>query len=78
MIAIDEEILTIKSIDFISAQLLLVNLSNERVLFVPLNRFDELATLTETQRLDFEIIDGQYLSFLSISEIYSIHELAGF
>jgi len=73
-----EEKLTIKGIDFISKNILLVNLGNGRALFVTLSKVVGLDTLTEEQRKNFEIIDGNYLSFLSISEIYSINDLAGF
>lgn len=73
-----EKIVSIISIDFIAKNILLLNLSNERVLFVPLDNYPEIYQLTEEQRKDYEIIDDQQLSFLAISEIYSLQELAGF
>jgi hypothetical protein len=50
MITIEEEVLIIKSIDFVGKKMLLVNLSNDRALSVPLSKFKELASLTERKK----------------------------
>jgi hypothetical protein len=44
---------------------------------VPLEKFRQIESLTPAQKEDFEIIDGENLSFLALDEIYSIHELIG-
>lgn len=73
-----EKVVSIISIDFIAKNILLLHLSNERVLFVPLDNYPEIFHLSDEHRKDYEIIDDQQLSFLAISEIYSLQELAGF
>ena len=73
-----EEVISITNIDFIAKNILLIGLSNERTFFVPLDKFPELLRLSEIEKKDFEIIDNQYLSFVAISEIYSLHDLIGF
>jgi hypothetical protein len=73
-----EEELIIERIDFISDKELLIELNNGRSLFVPLLKFETIKALSDQERNEYEIIDGKYLSFLSISDIYSIHDLAGF
>ena len=78
MINTVEEVISITNVDFIAKNVLLIGLSNQRTFFVPLDKFPELLNLTEQEKKDFEIIDNQYLSFLSISEIYSLHDLVGF
>ena len=73
---------TVKNIEITDVQFLghwamLLSLSNERTLMIPLNKFEAIANLTNEQRKDFEIIDGENLSFLSIDEVYSMQELTG-
>ena len=73
---------TVKNIEITDVQFLgqwamLLSLSNDRTLMIPLNKFEAIANLTNEQRKDFEIIDGENLSFLSIDEIYSLQELTG-
>jgi hypothetical protein len=56
---------------------MLLSLSNDRTFIVPLEKFKQIESLTSLQKEDFEIIDGENLSFLALDEIYSIHELIG-
>ncbi|MCO6470669.1 MAG: hypothetical protein J5I64_07065 [Saprospiraceae bacterium] len=48
----------IKSIGFANDDMLVIHLTNERLLFVPLNQLPDIKQLSEKQREDFEIIDG--------------------
>ncbi len=54
-----------------------VHLDNDRTFIVPLEKFPAIQKLSSDEKKAFEIIDDQYLSFLSIDEIYSIEELIG-
>lgn len=67
----------IKNIQFVGIGAMLLALSNDRTLIVPLDKFHEIANLSVEDREDFEIINGEYLSFLAIDEIYSLQELIG-
>ena len=67
----------IRAIEFINNSILFVHLDNDRTFIVPLDKFPAIKKLKPEQRKDFEIIDEHYLSFLSIDEVYSIHELIG-
>ncbi len=68
----------IKDVQFVGNSVMLVSLSNDRTFIVPLDSFQEIANLTIDEKKDFEIIDNENLSFLSIDAIYSIHQLIGF
>ena len=57
---------------------MLLSLSNDRMFIVPLEKFKEIEALNSVEKENFEIIDGENLSFLALDEIYSIHELIGF
>jgi hypothetical protein len=67
----------ITSIQFIGNSAMMLFLSNDRSFIVPLDKFEKIAALSIEEREDFEIIDGENLSFVSIDDIYSIHELTG-
>jgi len=67
----------IKNIQFIGAGAMLLALSNDRTFIVPLDKFKEIAALSDEERENFEVIDGENLSFLAIDEIYSLQELIG-
>ena len=67
----------IKNIDFMNEHLMIIHLDNERTFIVPLAQFDAIKKLSKMERLEFEIIDDSYLSFLAIDHIYSINELLG-
>ncbi|MFN0049590.1 MAG: hypothetical protein ACKVOU_10755 [Cytophagales bacterium] len=43
---------------------------------MPLLKFEAIKAFSDQERDEHEIIDGKYLSFLSISDICSIHDLA--
>jgi len=68
----------ITDVKFVGNSAMLLSLSNERTFIVPLDKFKAIETLTPSQKEDFEIIDGENLSFLALDEIYSLHELIGF
>lgn len=67
----------ITDVKFVGNSAMLLSLSNDRTFIVPLDKFKEIAALNQKQKEDFEIIDGENLSFLALDEIYSIHELTG-
>lgn len=66
----------IAGINFTNAQLI-VQLSNDRVVTVPLEEFPSIQQMNEADRKDFEIIDGTHLSFVAIDDVYSLDELVG-
>ena len=67
----------IKDVQFVGSSAILLSLTNDRTLIVPLDKFPEIAALSATEKSDFEVIDGENLSFLALDEIYSIKELIG-
>ena len=69
--------LSISKIVFSNDDQLTLYLSNGRTVLVPLDKFPPIAELTSKERQDFEIIDGKYLSFLAMDEVYSLGELIG-
>ena len=66
----------IKNINFSDINLI-INLSNYRVLIIPLEKFPSIKNLSSQERKSFEIIDDNYLSFLSIDDVFSLEELIG-
>lgn len=56
---------------------MLLQLSNDRTFIIPLDKFKAIADLSPNERQDFEVIDGENLSFMALDEIYSLHELIG-
>ncbi|MCW5911659.1 MAG: hypothetical protein KIT62_11315 [Cyclobacteriaceae bacterium] len=68
---------SIRSIDFINSSIMFIHLDNDRTFIVPLDKFPAIQKLSKDQKSDFEIIDGNHLSFLTIDEVYSINELIG-
>ena len=68
---------SIKAVEFINSSIMFVHLDNDRTFIVPLEKFPAIQKLSADEKKAFEIIDDQYLSFLSIDEIYSIEELIG-
>lgn len=67
----------ITNVSFIDENTMVLDLSNKRSIQIPLDEFPDIAALNAQEREDFEIIDGEYLSFLEIDEIYSLKELIG-
>ncbi|MBS1639603.1 MAG: DUF2442 domain-containing protein [Bacteroidetes bacterium] len=67
----------IKSVEFMNSSVLFVHLSNDRTFLVPLEKFPAIKNLSSEEKKQFEIIDGSYLSFIAIDEVYSIEELIG-
>lgn len=72
-----EKILRITNVSFKNQNTLILDLSNKRSVQIPLNEYPEIAALTSEEREDFEIIDGEYLSFIAIDEIYHLNDLIG-
>lgn len=73
-----EKILSITNVSFEDENTLVLDLSNKRSVYIPLNEFPEIAVLTSEEKEDFQVIDDEYLSFVSIDEIYSLKDLIGF
>jgi hypothetical protein len=67
----------IKNIGFVEDKQMVVYLDNGRAILIPLDRFPAILSMNETEKKDFEVIDGHNLSFLSLDEIFSIQELIG-
>jgi hypothetical protein len=77
MIAAAVKEIEIKDVSFVGNSAMLLSLSNDRTFIVPLDKFKEIEALSPEDKNDFEIIDGENLSFLALDEIYNIHELTG-
>ncbi len=73
-----EKTLSIINVSFSDENTLVLDLSNKRSIQIPLDDFPDIAALNAWEREDFEIIDGEYLSFLEIDEIYSLKYLIGY
>lgn len=71
------EIVEIKDVQFTGNSAMLLFLSNERIFIIPLDKFEAIAHLSVEEKKDFEVIDGENLSFLALDEIYSLHDLIG-
>lgn len=67
----------IKDVQFVGNSAMLLSLTNDRTLIVPLDKFKEIAALSPAEKSDFEVIDGENLSFLALDEVYNIHDLIG-
>jgi hypothetical protein len=67
----------ITDVQFIGKSAMLLFLSNERTFIVPLDKFQAIANLTAEEKKDFEVIDGDNLSFIALDEIYNLHDLMG-
>lgn len=68
---------TIRHIDFINSSIMFIHLDNDRTFIVPLDKFPAIQALSPEQKGDFEIIDGDQLSFLALDDVYSVQELIG-
>jgi hypothetical protein len=64
-------------VQFKGNTLMEIELDNGRTFIIQLDEFPEIKKLSKTEKEDFEVIDGNYLSFLNIDKIYSIKELIG-
>ena len=67
----------IKDVQFIGNSAMILFLSNETSFIVPLDKFSSISKLTSDEKKDFEVIDGNNLSFLALDEIYDLHDLTG-
>ena len=70
-----EKSISITNVRFKDENTMILDLSNENSILIPVNDFDDISQLTSQEREDFEIIDGEYLSFLAIDEIYYLNDL---
>ncbi len=75
MIEVDK--VEIKDVQFVGSSVMLITLSNGRAFIVPLDSFEDIARLSVEEKENFEVIDGENLSFLALDEIYNLHELIG-
>lgn len=67
--------LGIKKLDFTKRGIMVVYLTDGRVVFVPLSLFPDIKHLTRAQREDYMIMDDQYFSFEAMSKIYSVKDV---
>ena len=72
-----ERTLSITNVNFKDDNMMILDLSNKRSVHIPLNEFPEIAVLTSEEKEEFQVIDDEYLSFVSIDEIYSLKDLIG-
>lgn len=71
MIAIQNEII---NVSFLETEMVLV-FANKTSLHIPLENLPEVKALTREQKNDFEVIDGEYVSFLDIDTVYHVSDL---
>ena len=74
---LDARQLKIKNVQFVGNSVMLLSLSNERTFMIPLDQFPDIAALSSEQKKDFEVIDEENLSFLTLDEVYNLGELIG-
>ena len=55
--------------------MMIVYLTDGRVVFVPLSLFPDIKKLSHAQREDYMIMDDQYFSFEAMSKIYSVKDV---
>lgn len=67
----------IKDVQFIGNSAMILFLSNETSFIIPLDKFNSISNLSSDEKKDFEVIDGNNLSFLALDEIYNLHDLTG-
>ena len=67
--------LGIKKLDFTKRGIMVVYLTDGRVVYVPLSLFPDIKHLTRAQREDYMIMDDQYFSFEAMSKIYSVKDV---
>ena len=67
----------IRNIEFLNSSIMFIHLSNDRTFIVPLDQFPSIKALSLSQKRDFEIIDGNHLSFLAIDDVFSLVDLIG-
>ncbi len=71
MIAVQNEII---NVSFLETEMVLV-FTNKSSLHIPLENLPEVNALTLEQKNDFEVIDGEYVSFLDIDTVYHVSDL---
>lgn len=68
--------LEIKKLDFGEKRgMMVVYLTDGRVVMVPVSMFPDIKKLSLSQREDYMIMDDQYFSFDAISKIFSIKDV---
>ena len=67
----------IKDIGIMDNNQMVVHLDNGRALIIPLEKFPSIQGMDEADKKDFEVIDGNNLSFLALDDIFTIQELMG-
>ena len=56
----------IKDVQFVGNSAMLLSLTNDRTLIIPLDKFKEIAALSQSEKSDFKIRDPENLSFLTL------------
>ena len=67
--------LGIKKLDFRKRGMMIVYLTDGRVVMVPVSMFPDIKRLSLAQREDYMIMDDQYFSFEAMSKIYSVKDV---
>lgn len=70
-----EKSISITNVRFDDQNMMILDLSNNHSILIPANDLRDISQLSTQEREDFEIIDGEYLSFLDIDEIYYLNDL---
>ena len=67
--------LGIKKLDFNKRGMMIVYLTDGRIVMVPVSMFPDIKRLSLAQREDYMIMDDQYFSFEAMSKIYSVKDV---
>lgn len=67
--------LGIKKLDFGKRGMMIVYLTDGRIVMVPVSMFPDIKKLSHAQREDYMILDDQYFSFEALSKIYSVKDV---
>jgi hypothetical protein len=73
----NEQVTVIENVSFYDFGFFNIQLSNRRSISIPLDEFPKISMLTSEEKEAYEIIDGEYVSFLTLDKIYSFKELTG-
>ena len=65
----------IKKLDFSKRGMMMVYLTDGRIVIVPVSMFPDIKQLSVAQREDYMIMDDQYFSFEAMSKIYSVKDV---
>ena len=75
MCRMEDVTVNIDRISFKKRGYITFTLDDKRIIMMPIDRYPEVKKLTMKERKKWEIIDGQYFSWLKITDIYSVTDL---